>query len=49
MKDSSNFDTLLEQGNKILIQRSYSSGSKGHIEDYQKAIKKNKKRFKNKI
>ena len=49
MKNSSNFDTLLEQGNKILIHRFYSSGSKGHLEDYQKAIKKNKKRFKNKI
>ena len=49
MKDTSNFNTLLEQGNQILIHRSYSSGSKGHIEDYQKAIKKNKKRFKNKI
>ena len=49
MNNPSNFDTLLEQGNQTLIKRSYSSGSKDHIEDYLKAIKKNKKKFKNKI
>ena len=46
MNNPSNFDTLLEQGNQTLIKRSYSSGSKDHIEDYLKAIKKNKKNLK---
>jgi len=47
--NSSNFYTLLEQGNQTLTQRSYSFSSKGLIEDYQKTFKKNKKRFRNKI
>ena len=51
MKNSPNFDILLEQGNQFLFKRSNSTSSKDHIEDYQKELKKNKykKKFRNKI
>ncbi len=51
MINSPNFDLLFEQGNQILFKRSNSTGSRDHIEDYQKELKKNKykKKFRNKI